>query len=100
MSITNTEKVNIMLASVRGETIQYRGGDSIVWKIALEPVWNWADIEYRIKPAIKNIIIEDMSTDEQELIQFAMDVKGEKTASKAIFKLIKSYKNHISKGTI
>jgi hypothetical protein len=49
---TLTEKISIMQAFERGETVEIQLTDG--WEIIEEPSWNWTHYEYRIaKPKIK-----------------------------------------------
>ena len=86
------DKIKVMSASEDGRTIQYRGGDSMVWTTTHCPEWNWKSIEYRVKPTVKNIIIQDLTVEQQDLIEFAIKETGEKAASKAIFRFIEKYR--------
>jgi len=49
---TTKEKIEIMQAFEDGKTVECRGESSGIWgKVAVpNPLWNWPDCEYRIKP--------------------------------------------------
>ena len=55
------EKVAIMLAYINGKIIE-RKNSLGKWVIILEPVWNWADIKYRIQPEPVEIWVNIYST--------------------------------------
>ena len=45
-----------------------------------------------MKPTVKNIIIQGLTVEQQDLIEFAIKETGEKAASKAIFRFIEKYR--------
>jgi hypothetical protein len=54
------DKIKIMQAYVDGETIEARRKNTKGW-FPTEPIWDWVDYEYRIKPKdpikeVKNIV--------------------------------------------
>lgn len=49
--LTLAEKIAVMQACLEGKTIQCRSNPDNIWSEILNPVWSWANTEYRIKPA-------------------------------------------------
>ena len=86
------DKIKVMNASEEGKTIQYRHklNSHTCWTTTNCPEWNWKSIEYRVKPTVKNIIIQDLTIEQQNLVDFAIKETGEKAASKAIFTMLRN----------
>lgn len=54
--MTLREKIAVMIAYDEGKAIECRYADRSShddWTVIKEPVWNWADYEYRVKPEKK-----------------------------------------------
>lgn len=50
---TTAEKIAVMQAHEAGKTIEFRESSAMVarpWHVALTPVWNWDEYDYRVKP--------------------------------------------------
>lgn len=60
MAKTTAEKIEVMQAFERGEEVQYKHRDNLAWGTLLplsqaEPIWDWSEFEYRLKPKIRSI---------------------------------------------
>ncbi len=94
--MNTADKIKVMAASEDGKTIQYRDrGDTGRWGIANCPTWNWGLMDYRVKPIISNIIIQNLTREQQELVEFSMRDTGEETATKAIFESLRQYRSWV-----
>ena len=54
--MTRDEKVAVMEAFERGEEIESKAKVDITWDLVDLPMWDWANIEYRIKPKQKQVV--------------------------------------------
>ena len=57
--MTLREKIEVMEAFERGEEIEasLKGIHSNVWIREINPLWNWAGANYRIKPKPKQVVV-------------------------------------------
>lgn len=54
---TVQEQIAVMLAWTAGKPIEVKKYDDTFWSKILEPAWNWADYDYRVKPKLKTIYV-------------------------------------------
>lgn len=54
---TVQEQIAVMLAWISGKPIEIKKYDDTFWSKVLEPAWNWADYDYRVKPEPKVIYV-------------------------------------------
>ena len=59
MSMTLAEKIAVMQAAVRGETIECAINGREDWELNLSPAWNWDQFDYRVKPQPKVIWVNE-----------------------------------------
>lgn len=55
--MTLREKIAVMIAYDEGKAIEWRyashSSTNDTWNVTNDPVWNWADYDYRVKPEKK-----------------------------------------------
>lgn len=58
--MTLREKIDCMQAFERGEYVEVRTDKtkSGIWGVAIDPLWDWNNNDYRIKPKPKQVIVE------------------------------------------
>ena len=58
--MTLREKIETMEAFERGEYVEVRTDKtkSGTWSVAVNPIWDWNNNDYRIKPKPKKVVIE------------------------------------------
>ena len=56
--MTLREKIEVMQAFERGEYVEVRTDKTVAgqWSVTIDPLWNWKEFEYRIKPKSKQTI--------------------------------------------
>ena len=64
--MTTKEKIEIMDAYDKGESIEYRIKGYTVWVDEKNPVWDWASLEYRVKPKAKFKVGDEIVFKEDE----------------------------------
>ena len=58
--MTLREKIQCMQAFERGEYVEVRTDKtkSGTWSVAVDPLWDWNNNDYRIKPKQKKVVVE------------------------------------------
>lgn len=56
--MTLREKIEVMQAFERGEYVEVRTDktESGTWSVAVDPLWDWNNNDYRIKPKPKQVV--------------------------------------------
>ena len=57
--MTLREKIEVMQAFERGEYVEVRTDKtkSGTWGVAIDPLWDWNNNDYRIKPKPKQVVV-------------------------------------------
>lgn len=57
--MTLREKIEVMQAFERGECVEVRTDKtkSGTWSVAIDPLWDWNNNDYRIKPEPKQVVV-------------------------------------------
>ena len=58
--MTLREKIECMQAFERGEYVEVRTDKTVAgqWGVAIDPLWDWNNNDYRIKPKPKKAVVE------------------------------------------
>ena len=89
--VSNEDKVRIMTCANEGAIIQCKELTGGSWHSTNDPKWDWSMNTYRVKPVVKNIIIQNMDVHQIELVRKAMETTGKGAASKAIFQILSEH---------
>ena len=56
--MTLREKIEVMEAFERGEYVEVRTDKTVAgpWGVAIDPLWDWNNNDYRIKPKPKQVV--------------------------------------------
>jgi len=57
MAKTLAEKIAVMQAAERGEKIEVRHLDGKLWTKALQPNFNWEELDYRVAPRTMEVMV-------------------------------------------
>lgn len=57
--MTLKEKIQCMEAFERGEYVEVRTDKTVAgkWSVAVDPLWDWNNNDYRIKPKPKQVVV-------------------------------------------
>ena len=57
--MTLREKIECMEAFERGEYVEVRTDKTVagLWGVAIDPLWDWNNNDYRIKPKPKQVVV-------------------------------------------
>lgn len=73
--MTLREKIEVMEAFERGEYVEVRTDKTVAgqWGVTIDPLWDWNNNDYRIKPKKQVVVIEKWLLKMQGTEQYAIE---------------------------